>query len=347
MAADNKNITGKPDSGQLNLRKLVCLIFLLSAFVWIILGAGDLITMDKPPESFLSIDAVVVSGDIESNSLGKKDGGSPSTVYYNAVIVYKYTVNGETYTSRRVMGQAMRNNPAPAQTIVEKHPPGSLLPIIYNPDAPAESRLDVPYMIKPALLIGAGVLCMILAILSFIYIPENRTQAVKPATKPVIPPTEKKAASPRPLSRPQHALSPEAVKLQGTWSLLYQVPSMREIIAASRASGHSAGPDTKAVMSAGIESLTVTIGPAEIEFNYRDSKTEGSCDIVSLYTCSGNRLDLEHISMDFLVADVAGFPPTSYIFDLNNAKLTLTSHGIDGLGGRSIVYIFKRVEKEG
>ena len=121
---------------------------------------------------------------------------------------------------------------------------------------------------------------------------------------------------------------------------------MREIISASKTSGNAAG-DNRAVMSAGVESLTVTIGPSEMEFRFTDSKMDGSCDILSRFTCSGNRLDLEHTSMDFMVADVEGFPPTSYIFDLGNPnKLTLTSHGIEGLGGKSIVYILKRVEKD-
>lgn len=325
---------------RVNVRKLVCLALVFTGFIWIILGAGDLITMEKPPQTFVSIDAVVVNSDIESSSIGKKDDGS-TPVYYNAVVSFQYTVSGETFTGRRLMGQARRNDPAEAQKIVEAHPPGTLIPILYNPDLPAESRLDKPYLLWPASLIGTGVLSMLLSAGVFFFMPAPVPTQVKPAPRTPVPRVE--TASP-PDAKP--VLSQELMQLQGTWSLLYQVPSMREIISASKTSGNAAG-DNRAVMSAGVESLTVTIGPSEMEFRFTDSKMDGSCDILSRFTCSGNRLDLEHTSMDFMVADVEGFPPTSYVFDLGNPnKLTLTSHGIEGLGGKSIVYILKRVEKD-
>ncbi len=341
MASTTTNPTGSRVKKNVNVRRLACIGLVFTGFLWVILGVGDLITMEKPPENFVATDAVVMSSDIESSSVGKTDAGD-TPVYYNAVVSFQYTVKGETFTGRRLMGQARRNDPAEAQKIVESHPQGTLIPILYNPDFPGESWLDEPYLLWPATLIGGGVFSMMLAAGIFFFMPEP---VPKPAPKsPRTPAPRVDTSSSVPDVQP--SLSPELMQLQGTWSLLYQVPSMREIIAASRTSG-STSSDNRAVMSAGAESLTVTIGPSEMEFRYTDSKIDGSCDILSRFTCDGNRLDLEHVSMDFLVADVEGFPPTSYIFDLgSNNKLTLTSHGIAGLDGKSIVYILKRVEKE-
>lgn len=341
MASTATNPTGSRVKKSVNVRKLACIGLVFTGFLWVILGVGDLITMEKPPENFVATDAVVVSSDIESSSVGKTDAGD-TPVYYNAVVSFQYTAKGETFTGRRLMGQARRNDPGEAQKIVESHPPGALIPILYNPDFPGESWLDEPYLLWPAAMIGGGMLSMVLAAGIFFFMPEPVPKPAPKAPRTTAPRVD--AASSVPDAQP--SLSPELMQLQGTWSLLYQVPSMREIISASRTSG-STSADNRAVMSAGAESLTVTIGPSEMEFRYTDSKIDGSCDILSRFTCNGNRLDLEHVSMDFLVADVEGFPPTSYIFDLgSNNKLTLTSHGIAGLDNKSIAYILKRVEKE-
>lgn len=350
MAVELYRTSDKQEKAKWTLRKLVCFLFLFAAFVWSILGAGKWITREKIPSSYLPMDAVVVSSDIESNSIEGKDGKSRPTVFYSAVITYEYTVKGETYTSRHTIGNVSRNEYAPAQIIVATFSPGAIIPIIYNPANPGESRIKVSSFPGPVSYIIAGVLCFALSVLAYFYIPEPHPRPGSSAGKQIVNKKtdsnehhDSKEVCPE---RDSPTLPPEAKGLIGKWTLLYQVPSMREIISASRTEKSAMGFDTKAVMSAGAESLSIIIEPDGIEFIFMDSKLKGSCDIVSRFTCTGNRLDLEHISMDFIIADVDGFPPTSYIFELRDSKLTLTSNEIKGLGGRAIVYILRRVEPE-
>lgn len=348
MAVDLYRTSEKQEKSKWTLRNVATSLFLLAAFVLLIIGEDKWLARDKIPSTFLSMDAVVVSSNIESNSIEGKDGNGKPTVFYSAMITYEYRVKGEMFTSRHTLGSASRNDYAPAQVIVATYSPGAIIPIVYNPTNPGESRVNLSSFPGPVFYIIAGVLCFVLTALSYLFIPEPQT---KPGITAGKQPANYKTDSHEPdvskdtyTEKAPSSLPAEAMGLIGKWTLLYQVPSMREILSASRTEKSAMGVDTTAVMSAGAESLTIIIDSEGMEFLYMDSKLKGSCDIVSRYTCVGNRLDLEHISMDFILADVEGFPPTSYIFELNDSKLTLKSTALKGLGGRGIVYILKRVE---
>lgn len=348
MAAELYRTSEKQEKSKWTLRNVATFLFLLAAFVLLIIGEDKWLSREKIPSTFLSMDAVVVSSNIESNSIEGNDGKGRPTVFYSAMITYEYRVKGERFTSRHTLGSVSRNDYAPAQIIVAAYSPGAVIPIVYNPVNPGESRINVSSFPGPVFYIIAGVLCFVLTVLSYLYIPEPQPIQGSSAGKKHV--NNKTDSYESDVTKDIYAgkipssLPPEAMGLIGEWKLLYQVPSMREILSASRTEKSAMGFDTTAVMSAGAESLTIIIDSEGMEFIYMDSKLKGSCDIVSRYTCEGNRLDLEHISMDFIIADVEGFPPTSYIFELKDSKLTLKSSAIKGLGGRGIVYILQRVE---
>lgn len=346
MASELYRTSEKQETSKWTLRNVVTFFFLIAAFVLLIIGEDKWLSREKIPSTFLPLDAVVVSSNIESNSIEGKDGRP--TVFYSAIITYEYRVKGEMFTSRHTLGNVSRNDYAPSQIIVATYSPGAVIPIVYNPVNPGESRINVSSFPGPFFYIIAGILCFVLTALSYLFIPEPQPRQVSSTGKQ--PVNNKTDSHESDITKDIYAekipssLPPEAMGLIGKWKLLYQVPSMREILSASRTEKSAMGFDTTAVMSAGAESLTIIIDSEGMEFIYMDSKLQGSCDIVSRYTCEGNRLDLEHISMDFIIADVEGFPPTSYNFELKDSKLTLKSTAIKGLGGRGIVYILQRVE---
>jgi hypothetical protein len=329
------------------LRRLSCLVLFFGAFIFIVLGAGRVMTRDRIPSNFVTADARVTNSDIESSTVG-------SSVFYSAVISYQYTVAGKTIESVKTIGSVIRNDPTGAQRIVDAHSPGTILSIAYNPAEPEESRIKTSSFPAYIAFFSAGVLCFILSALSYFFIPEYlkpskpKTQG-KTADSPPRYPTEVPPAmvSGTPSATKREEVSPQVRELLGKWKLLYQVPSMREIISSSQSLKKAVGADTSAVMNSATDFLNVTISADEIEFTYLDSKLKGSCDIVSRFKCSEGKLDLEHISMDFLIADVEGFPPDSYTYELKGSKLTMKSNGIKGLGGRPIVYNFTRMEPEG
>lgn len=341
----------KPPEQPWSLKRIAVIATVSAAFAFLIMGSGDWITRDKIPSTFAETDAVVVNAEIESSTIGGKNLADKPTVFYSAMITFKYTVQGNDYSSRRTVGNVSRNNHAPVQAIVTTYSPGTLIPIVYNKINPEESRIHIQAFPVYLVYVAASILSLILSVLSVLYIPdfqpkkqkfEHPHHAVKKEwaddVEPDIPPLDEK-----PLSQE----IPEEVKgLLGSWTLLYQIPSMREIISSSLTANSAMGADIQAVMNAGAETLTVNINPSEMEFIYMDSKLKGSCDIVSRFTCSGNRLDLEHISMDFLIADVEGFPPDGYTFEIKDHKLTLKSDGVKGLGGRPIIYILSRAAED-
>ncbi len=351
MPYAQKHMPEKNQQGQKwSLRRVAVILTLAVAFTFLITGAGDWITRDQLPSSFSETDAVVVSSEIESSTIAGKGLSQKPTVFYSAMITFRYTVQGTEYTGRKTVGNVSRNDHAPVQTIVSTYSPGAIIPILYNKINPEESRIQLKSFPVHLLNIAAGILCIILSVLSSIYIPEYRTKKTTPE-QPHHAVTKEEAVldhldSPS-VEVPQSADIPEEVKpLMGSWTLLYQIPSMREIISSSLSANSAMGSDIQAVMSAGAESLTVNISATEMEFIYMDSKLKGSCDIVSRFTCTGNRLELEHISMDFLIADVEGFPPAAYTFEIKDYKLTLKSDGVKGLGGRPIVYLMSRAEPD-
>ena len=342
---DKSHTNSRKKTKKWSAKKIIPVFILLTAFTLFVAGAGTLITQEQSSSSYLPLDAVVVASDIASNSIDGQDSQEDNAVFYNVVVTYRYVVNEKTFTNHQIVGKASRNDPSAAQKTVIEYPAGSIIKITYNPDAPSQSRITVPSFPGPVVFFLAGILSLVSAWLAFVYIPEPKSAAPVPW-----PAARKKTSFPEAEKNLGETKESDAVDdsgLSGKWRLEYQMPSMKEIISASQNGKSLLRSDMKAVMSGGIESLVITISRDEMEFSFKDSKIQGSCDILSKYKRQGNTLDLTHVSMDFIIADLEGFPPASYTYELKGSKLTLTSCEIKGLANRRIVYHLSCIEAEG
>ena len=68
MAAELYRTSEKQEKSKWTLRNVVTFFFLVAAFVLLIIGEDKWLSREKIPSTFLSIDAMVVSSNIESNS---------------------------------------------------------------------------------------------------------------------------------------------------------------------------------------------------------------------------------------------------------------------------------------
>jgi hypothetical protein len=221
-----------------------------------------------------------------------------------------------------------------------------IVSIWYSPSDPGKSVLDngASDRVRSSIFLGVVLTATALGLLRF-SVKKTPVQSIKPSKKEEPEPSPAAIPKPRP-AEPVHAPPVSETEISGTWVLEYQVPSLREIIASGQAQRkQTSHHDRNAVMGSGLDVLTVIVTGNEIVFSYKDSSGKGGCDIVGSFTLTGNRIDMDLKSMDFIIADIEGFPPRSYTYSRKGSYLTLTSDTIKGLGDRPITYYFAAPKK--
>lgn len=330
----------KVDNDLWPIKNVVTCFFLLMVLICFIMGFVKLKSNSTDP-AWLTVDGFVLRPELETHMIEGQNRENANSIFYNACIHFQYIVDGNTYTGSYILGEMNKNDPARAQKTVAAYPQGKVIRIRYNPASPEQSVMDIPTKEKTLAFFLAGTIFLLCTFLTQRLIKDNTPMVTLP---------KKKSPSPRQTTNQKDenapGIIPQASKLMsdisGRWTLDYQVPSMREIISSSHGVKTALGSDMKAVLSSGSETLTVTITMQEIEFKYKDAKSQGSCDILSDYHLDGNRLSLDHKSMDFLMTDIEDFPPRAYTYSRKGSKLILTSDEIEGLGKRKISYHLTR-----
>ena len=324
-------------------RNLFTVFLIAVAIVFFGVGIWKMVDTGRA-KSWLCVDGVVLSSDVESHFIEPLSQEHTGMTFYDAAIRYNFTLNGQTYTNSHIIGNANRNDPSQAQRIVANYPPGAIVRIWYDPADPEKSMIDAKSSKKSYDCFLFGLLFVAFSGLSY-RLGKNPGKSIAPSvpqkkTPVALPPknTQVKPISVTPLPG-------NITDITGKWVLVYQVPSLREIISSGQNTRNSHVTDREAVMSAGLETLIVTITPNEIEFSYKDSSNQGGCNMVSEFNLTENRLDLVHKRMDFIIADVEGFPPKSYTYGRKEYKLTLISNEVEGLGNRRIIYHFLLADK--
>lgn len=98
-------------------------------------------------------------------------GGNPRG-YYQAIVLFRYTVNGTTYESRRIRAvELFSNKPTELKRLVDTYPPGSEVTVYYNPADPGYALLlpglqgglrEFAALIAGAFMVIAGIVAKLL-----------------------------------------------------------------------------------------------------------------------------------------------------------------------------------------
>lgn len=125
--------------GRLLLGFLGLAFFLIGGGVMLWIGKPTLDTA-KASKSWPSVDGVVIESRVETKkSNDRKDGPT-----YKAVVVYKYEVGGEEFSSDRIWfgGEVSTSKRTQMRDIVKGYPEGQPTEVHYDPENPAEAVLQ-------------------------------------------------------------------------------------------------------------------------------------------------------------------------------------------------------------
>lgn len=97
--------------------------------------------MSRKTKKWNSVKGKVLSSNIDSI----KYVGEDADQLYKARVEYQYSVNGESYSSRKIFyGDYLRSNiPWRAKKIIKKYAKDETVTVYYNPEKPKESVLEI------------------------------------------------------------------------------------------------------------------------------------------------------------------------------------------------------------
>ncbi len=124
----------------------------------IVICAWGIWTIVKAKKSadWPSVKGTLISSSIRSNI---KTASSDS---YEAKILYSYTVNGKTYTGKRVCyGDFGIRTRSRAEKIIAHYPEGKNVRVFYDPDDPKEGILEPGITRESFGFFGIGVICIL------------------------------------------------------------------------------------------------------------------------------------------------------------------------------------------
>jgi hypothetical protein len=87
---------------------------------------------------WLETQGVILKSEIETRRVGPNHSRR-----YHALIIYEYSVQGQTYQSNRLsFSDTFRKNPAESQSKIRLYPIGKRVTVFYNPKNPSEVILE-------------------------------------------------------------------------------------------------------------------------------------------------------------------------------------------------------------
>jgi len=118
-------------------------------------------------DTFLPVEATVVSSDVRSSSSGSRN--APRV--YAVQIEYRYTVDGQVYRSHRYAytSQGFQDYDE-AKNVVDRHPAGAGFTAYYDPASPADAVIDrTPPRRPPAVMVLPFVLLGLAGLVMLVY----------------------------------------------------------------------------------------------------------------------------------------------------------------------------------
>lgn len=122
-----------------NIAWIFGLVFLLLGVIFLIVG---LVAMKraKAAQSWPSISGTVDRTDVVQHEDSDSEGNS--SVTYEPVVEYSYSVMGQPYTGKRIAFGTNRYNYKKAEEIVTRYQAGSRVNVYYNPEKPKDAVLE-------------------------------------------------------------------------------------------------------------------------------------------------------------------------------------------------------------
>lgn len=320
-------------------KKILSGLFILTGLVLIISGLWKGYK-NKINSSWGRVDGIVVNSTVESCNVPSKENKKIYNTYFNSKITYEFSVGSAHYTHSTTIGTVTKNDPTIAQKIIAGYPEGKLVAIFYNPENTDESLINTFSQTEKWIPVTIGLIFIFLGVSTVFLLKNNNDELTGPSTLG-LGDTKNLQPEKSPNVSDEPKVQALAQEITGTWKLNYQMPSMVEMLSiAMKASGNE--ENVNEILSTVSGSAILTITGEEMIFSYKDADNNGSCEIVSRYWLHGDRLELEHKSMDFLMVDMEDFPPRLYTFTLKGSTLVLTTKKIKGLGNRKITYHLSR-----
>ncbi len=133
------------------MNKVFSAIFLLAGFIFVAIGASQVISQHKKIQTYQPVRATILSKSIERHVSRSSKGRT--SVTYEPVIQYTYQVSSRNYTNNQVLPINLRSSHDWAQEIIDSYRIGSMAEAYYNPVSPAESFLMRKYLFFPYIFI--------------------------------------------------------------------------------------------------------------------------------------------------------------------------------------------------
>ena len=130
-------------------------IFVLAGF-WLVLRAREALKEISAAHGWPRVSCTIVGSEVYEKYESNTDGGG--TTLYGANIEYKYEVGKKSYSNNGVSmgGDRLISNREAVEEQCRKYPVGSYPDVIYNPNDPEESYLELTAT-TPKLEIAGGV----------------------------------------------------------------------------------------------------------------------------------------------------------------------------------------------
>jgi Protein of unknown function (DUF3592) len=118
--------------------------FLIIALVFVYLALRGRGQANRALRNWQGVQGRILASEIERRRSSSGNGGT--SISYYPVVIYEYEVGGRRYQGRRLsfgteIGWGGFTNQA--QKKVAQYPPGSIVPVYYNPENPNDAVLEV------------------------------------------------------------------------------------------------------------------------------------------------------------------------------------------------------------
>lgn len=151
----------------MNVALILGLVFLLLGGIFLAIGLVAT-KRAKSAQSWPSMPGTVNRSEVVEHEDTDSDGGS--TVTYEPVVEYQYSVMGQPFTGKRIAFGANRFNYKKAVEIAARYPLGARVNVYYNPEKPKDSTLETSasggklFVIFGAVMAAVGLVALIIAL---------------------------------------------------------------------------------------------------------------------------------------------------------------------------------------
>ena len=152
---------------------IVGVIFIFTGIIFLVIGLifrGKV----KKAQTWPVVSGTVESTEIKAHKTTTKQGrsGYRTSTSYEPVVHYTYTVNGQSYTGKRIAYSGFQGAEVTAQEKLKQYPQGGSVQVHYNPKKPQDALLEVSmdatrvYNIMGLIFIVVGVVSFLVGVVA-------------------------------------------------------------------------------------------------------------------------------------------------------------------------------------